>query len=182
MASVDLKKFGTEIKNASNEVMNDKTETDWALFGYEGQTNVVKVMATGDGGLDELIEDFNPSKIQYALLKVEDPKTSLPKYVLINWQVGERQPAKHSVFSQFPSVTCEVCLVFQGEATPGVRKGSCAMHFRDVERSLAGHHLTVSVRNEDELDMKMILDKVSRVSASSYNFKEKPQGEIQEVT
>ena len=52
------------------------------------------------------------------------------------------------------------------------------MHFRDVERSLSGHHLTVSVRNEDELDMKMILDKVSRVSASSYNFKEKPQGEI----
>ena len=63
-----------------------------------------------------------------------------------------------------------------------MRKGSCAMHFRDVERSLSGHHLTVSVRNEDELDMKMILDKVSRVSASSYNFKEKPQGEIQEVT
>ena len=87
MASVDLKKYGTDIKNASNEVMNDKTETDWALFGYEGQTNVVKVMATGDGGLDELIEDFNPNKIQYALLKVEDPKTSLPKYVLINWQV-----------------------------------------------------------------------------------------------
>ena len=58
------------------------------MFGYEGQTNVVKVMSTGDGGLDELIEDFNPSKIQYALLKVEDPKTSLPKFVLINWQVG----------------------------------------------------------------------------------------------
>ena len=68
-------------------------------------------------------------------------------------------------------------MLFQGESTPGVRKGSCAMHFRDVERSLSGHHLTVSVRNEDELDMKMILDKVSRVSASSYNFKEKPQGE-----
>ena len=55
------------------------------------------------------------------------------------------------------------------------------MHFRDVERSLSGHHLTVSVRNEDELDMKIILDKVSRVSASSYNFKEKPQGENWEV-
>ena len=51
------------------------------------------------------------------------------------------------------------------------------MHFRDVERFLSGHHLTVSVRNEDELDIKMILDKVSKVSASSYNFKEKPQGE-----
>jgi len=147
--AVDLKKYGTDMKNASNDVMNDKTETDWALFGYEGQTNVIKLMATGDGGLDELIEDFNPSKIQYALLKVEDSKTSLPKFVLINWQ---------------------------GESTPGVRKGSCAMHFRDVERFLSGHHLTVSVRNEDELDISTIMDKVSRVSASSYNFKEKPQG------
>ena len=104
MASVDLKKYGTDIKNASNEVMNDKTDTDWALFGYEGQTNVVKVMATGDGGLDELIEDFNPSKIQYALLKVEDPKTSLPKYVLINWQVPDW--TQHSVPSQFNNLCC----------------------------------------------------------------------------
>ena len=51
------------------------------------------------------------------------------------------------------------------------------MHFRDVERFLSGHHLTVSVRSEDELDISMILDKVSKVSATSYNFKEKPQGE-----
>ena len=45
------------------------------------------VHCAGDGGLDELTEDFNPSKIQYAFLKVEDQKTSLPKFVLINWQV-----------------------------------------------------------------------------------------------
>ena len=32
------------------------------------------------------------------------------------------------------------------------------------------------MRNEDELDLKLILDKVSKVSATSYNFKEKPQG------
>ena len=102
--AVDLNKYGTDIKNASNEVMNDKSETDWALFGYEGQTNVVKVLATGDGGLDELIEDFNPSKIQYALLKVEDPKTSLPKYVLINWQVTNQ--TKPFEFSQSRCLWC----------------------------------------------------------------------------
>ena len=44
------------------------------------------------------------------------------------------------------------------------------------ETFLAGHHVTISVRNEDELDIKIILDKVSKVSASAYNFKEKPQG------
>ena len=58
------------------------------LLILQGLTNVLKLVSTGDGGLDELIEDFNPGKIQYAFLKVEDPKTSLPKFVLINWQVG----------------------------------------------------------------------------------------------
>ena len=36
--------------------------------------------------------------------------------------------------------------------------------------------MTISVRNEDELDLEMILDKVSKVSSSAYNFREKPQG------
>jgi len=147
--SVDLSKYGQEIKAACSEVTSEKNETDWAMFGYEGQSNVLKLVCTGDGGLDELTEDFNPSKIQYAFLKVEDQKTSLPKFVLINWQ---------------------------GESAPGTRKGTCSMHIRDIETFLAGHHVTISVRNEDELDIKMILDKVSKVSASAYNFKEKPQG------
>ena len=50
-------------------------------------------------------------------------------------------------------------------------------HSNSSETFLAGHHVTISVRNEDELDIKMILDKVSKVS-SAYNFKEKPQGSI----
>lgn len=147
--SVDLKKYGPEIKNACKEVTGDKSETNWALFGYEGHSNVLKLVSTGEDGLEELIEDFNPSKIQYAFLKVEDPKTSLPKFVLINWQ---------------------------GESAPGTRKGSCAMHLRDIEQFMAGHHLTYVVRNEDELDISLILEKVSKVTASSFNFKQKPTG------
>ena len=49
-------------------------------------------------------------------------------------------------------------------------------HLSDIEQFMAGHHLTISVRNEDELDMNMILEKVSKVTASSFNFKQKPTG------
>ena len=52
----------------------------------------------------------------------------------------------------------------------------CAMHLRDVEHFLHGHHLTINLRNEDEIDMSDILQKVSKVTASAFNFKEKPQG------
>lgn len=38
-----------------------------------------------DGGIEELAEDLNSSKIMYAFCRVNDPKTSLPKYVLVNW-------------------------------------------------------------------------------------------------
>ena len=42
----------------------------------------------GDDGIDGMTEDLNPSKILYGFMKVDDPKTSLPKYVLLNWQVS----------------------------------------------------------------------------------------------
>jgi len=147
--AVDLRTHEAAMRKACKEVADPKNDTDWALFGYEGQTNTIKLQGTGEDGLTELTEDFNPSKVQYAFLKVEDPKTSLPKFVLINWQ---------------------------GETVPGARKGSSAMHFRDVEKFFVGHHVTMTVRNEDELDVDHIMEKVAKSSSTTYNFKEKPKG------
>ena len=64
----------------------------------------------------------------------------------------------------------------KGETAPGNRKGMCAMHLRDVERFLSGHHLTVNLRNEEDIDMDSIIKKVSEITGSAYNFKAKPQG------
>jgi len=55
------------------------------VFGYEGQTNNLKVVGTGDGGLEEMIDRLSSSHIMYAFCKVIDTKTSLPKCLLINW-------------------------------------------------------------------------------------------------
>jgi hypothetical protein len=68
-------------------VTDDKSPTNWALFSYEGLTNTLGLLARGEEGIEELTEELNPSKIMYAFLRVEDPKTSLPKYVILNWQV-----------------------------------------------------------------------------------------------
>ena len=74
-------------QEAWKDVTNVNSSTNWALFGYEGQTNILTLVGKGEDGIDELIEDLNPSKIMYGFLRVEDPKTSLPKYVILNWQV-----------------------------------------------------------------------------------------------
>lgn len=38
-----------------------------------------------DGELEELIEEFNDGKVQFAFVKVKDPNSGLPKFVLICW-------------------------------------------------------------------------------------------------
>nr|XP_053648985.1 drebrin-like protein [Cherax quadricarinatus] len=83
--SIDLDTNRNSVLQAFNDVVSDKKATDWALFGYEGQSNVLKVVGTGEDGLEELAEDLNSSKIMYAAVRVIDPNTTRPKIILINW-------------------------------------------------------------------------------------------------
>ncbi|XP_037090826.1 drebrin-like protein A [Pollicipes pollicipes] len=144
--SIDLRTHEAKLVAAWKDVTDDKTATDWALFGYDGHSNTLKVVSTGDGGLTELSEDLNSNQIMYGFCRMMDPKTSLPKYVLINWQ---------------------------GEGAPMTRKGSCTNHMRDVAALLHGHHVTVQARDEDEVDEEAILEKLARAGSSVYNFRQR---------
>lgn len=141
--AVNLEKNREAILAAWKDVLDEKTPTDWALFGYEGNTNDLKFVCKGDGGLEELKDELNSGKIMYAFARVQDPKTSLPKCILINWQ---------------------------GEGAPMVRKGTCANHIRDVSNILKGAHVTINARNEEEVDPDIIIEKVVKSTGSAYTF------------
>ncbi|RZC37854.1 SH3 9 and/or Cofilin ADF domain containing protein [Asbolus verrucosus] len=149
----NLDKNRDELISAWKDVLDDKTATNWALFSYEGQTNVLKFTSKGSDGLEELTEDLNSGKIMYAFAKVNDPKTSLDKFVLINWQ---------------------------GEGANTMRKGISANHLRDIEKFFTGAHLTINARNEEEVEPQLIIEKVAK-SGSAYSFKA-PRAEIIEPT
>lgn len=104
----------------------------------------MKFLSKGSNGIEEMAEDLNSGEIMYAIIKVQDPKTRLSKYVLINWQ---------------------------GEGANSVRKGICVNHLRDVEKFFTGTHLTINARNEDEVEPDFIMEKVSKI-ASIYTYKE----------
>lgn len=146
MSQLDANKNRQQILDTWKDVVDDKTPTNWAVYGYEGPTNILKFISQGEGGIEEMKEDLNSSKIMYAFCRVLDPKTSLYKCVLINWQ---------------------------GEGAPIVRKGTCANHIRDVSNILKGAHVTINARNDDEVDTDIILSKVSKSSGSVYSFKER---------
>lgn len=118
-------------------------------MGYEGQTPVLKLVGSGEGGIEEMAEDLNSSKIQYAYCRVLDSNTNLPKYVLINWQ---------------------------GEAAPESMKFKCTSHLRDVAAFVRGVHVTVNARTEDDVDPDDIAQKVAKASGANYSIhQEKPK-------
>jgi drebrin-like protein len=94
-----------------------------------------------DGELAELIEDFNEGRIQFAFVKVRDPNTGLPKYVLIAW-----------------------C----GGGVPERTKGYFTSHLNAVANVLRGYHVQITARSDSDLSPENIVQKVADASGAKY--------------
>ncbi|ETN57907.1 hypothetical protein AND_010512 [Anopheles darlingi] len=146
--SIDLQKHREAIVAAWKTVVDRKSATNWALFGYEGQSNVLKVQDTGEDGIGELAAELNSGKIQYAFLRVDNSETGIAKFVFINWQ---------------------------GEGAPIARKGTCAKHVRDVTDLVHGAHITLHATNEDDVEEARILEKLQKVVVNDFKVKDYSQ-------
>ncbi|XP_062269590.1 drebrin-like a isoform X2 [Platichthys flesus] len=146
--AVNLSKNGAALMAAYKEVVDGKTNTNWALFTYEGNSNEIRLAEKGDGGLEEMVEELNSGKVMYAFCRVEDPNSGLPKYVLINWT---------------------------GEGVKDTRKGFCANHVSSMASFLKGAHVTINARGDDDVEPQTILAKVSTASGANFNFHQKTE-------
>uniref|UniRef100_A0A8B9GTH8 Drebrin-like b n=1 Tax=Astyanax mexicanus TaxID=7994 RepID=A0A8B9GTH8_ASTMX len=141
--SVNLSKNGPALTAAYKEVVDEKSDTNWALFTYEGNSNDIRLAEKGDGGLEELVEELNSGKVMYAFCRVQDPNSGLPKYVLINWT---------------------------GEGVKDARKGLCANHVSSMANFLKGAHVTINARAEEDVEPESIMQKVAKASGANYSF------------
>ncbi|XP_055529502.1 drebrin-like protein isoform X2 [Wyeomyia smithii] len=143
--SIDLDKNRDSIVRAWKSVVDTKSSTNWALFSYEGQSNVLKVQETGEDGIAELAAEFNSGKVQYGFVRVDNRETGIAKFVFINWQ---------------------------SEGAPTSRKGSCAKHVRDVCNLLKGAHITIHAANEDDVEEARIMEKLQKVVVNDFKVKD----------
>ncbi|KAK3394851.1 hypothetical protein B0H63DRAFT_60198 [Podospora didyma] len=159
MASLNLSINGPSIKSSYQGVVNgppissnSATFAQWALFSVQApllnafqdggaKESVLKLESTGDGELANLIEDFNEGRIQFAFVKVKDPNTALPKYVLIAW-----------------------C----GGGVPERTKGYFTSHNAAVAKTLHGYHVQITARSNEDLSPEAILQKVADASGAKY--------------
>ncbi|XP_072259006.1 drebrin-like protein [Pyxicephalus adspersus] len=159
--SVNLSKNGAALQAAYKDVVDGKSKTDWALYTYEGNSNDIRLAGTGDGGLEELVDELSSGKVMYAFCRVLDPNSGLPKYVLINWT---------------------------GEGVNDSRKGVCANHVSTMANFLKGAHVTVNARADEDVEPDTIMEKVAKASGANYNFHKEtgrggdaPQGPVGSV-
>jgi len=164
MASLNTSTNGPSIKSSYQGVVNSAapsgpaasspTYGQWALFSVSaplvnafqqdsgGKESVLKVQSTGEGELIDLIEDFSEGRVQFAFVKVKDPNTTLPKYVLIGW-----------------------C----GEGVPERTKGYFTSHLAAVSKILHGYHVQVTARSDRDLTPESIVQKVADASGAKYS-------------
>eukprot|EP00092_Neocalanus_flemingeri_P001845 GFUD01001967.1.p1 GENE.GFUD01001967.1~~GFUD01001967.1.p1 ORF type:complete len:140 (-),score=42.47 GFUD01001967.1:151-570(-) len=138
MSKVDLTKNRAVLEAARDAVLNDTSANKYVIFGYaeSGQSNSLAVEEEEEGGLEELVAEFNSGRYQYGLTGVESDGKGV-KHILIIWQ---------------------------GEGTPILRKSACAHHAADVTKFM-NVTVTVNARSEEELDADLIksqLDKSSK--------------------
>ncbi|XP_029367188.1 drebrin-like b isoform X1 [Echeneis naucrates] len=151
--AVNLSKNGPALTAAYKEVVDEKSNTNWALFTYEGNSNDIRLAEKGDGGLEELVEELNSGKVMYAFCRVQDPNSGLPKYVLINWT---------------------------GEGVKDARKGICANHVSSMANFLKGAHVTINARADEDVEPEAIMQKVAKASGANYSFHKEASNRFQD--
>jgi len=89
MAAITL---DSSVKEAYEDVRNDKTDTNWATFGYAddtngGNPNQITLVSKGSGGYAELAQAFVTGKRLYGFLRYisGDELSTRAKFVFISW-------------------------------------------------------------------------------------------------
>lgn len=132
--------IGKDVQQCYEAIVAGAASTSWGVFGYEGQTEL-KVQAVGADDLSEFPDEFSDGKLQYAFLRILEPNSKLPKFVLIGW-----------------------C----GDGAP--RKGVFQQHFSSVASKLTGYHVQITARGEDDVSEQSILKKVEDAAGAKYSM------------
>ncbi|KHJ84968.1 Cofilin/tropomyosin-type actin-binding protein [Oesophagostomum dentatum] len=140
--TLNFQKHGAAIQAAYDRVAESKTNDEWFILDYEGNSNVIKIGEEGDYGLDEFCTSFNSGRLQYGVIGVRLAKTALTKIVLVHWQ---------------------------GEGVPSSRVASATSHIDDVRRYLKSVHVVHYARSEIDVEPEVICKEVAKLPATHAN-------------
>lgn len=131
------------LAEAYADVRDDKTETDWAVFQYEGNNKIV-LQAKGSGGISELVGQLDENSSQYAFLRVisGDSESRRAKFVFISW-----------------------C----GEGVGALKRAKMSVHKASVKTVVRDFAIEIHATSLDELSEEEIVGKVRKAGGADYS-------------
>ncbi|XP_067347827.1 drebrin isoform X3 [Channa argus] len=127
--AVNLAKNRLALLTTYQDVIDDTTDTDWALYTYEDDSNDLTLAASGGGGLAEITLTFDSARVMYGFCSLKEPAATLPRYILINWV---------------------------GEDVPDARKCACASHVATIADFFQGVEVIINASSLDDIDPSAI--------------------------
>ncbi|XP_078508887.1 drebrin isoform X4 [Lissotriton helveticus] len=138
MATVNFSTHRLALLAAYQDVIQEKTPTDWALYTYDGDSDDLTLSSSGGGGLPDLSSHFENQKVMYGFCSVKDPQATLPRYVLVNWV---------------------------GEDVPDARKCACASHVAKIAEFFQGVDIIVNASSVEDIEPGAIGQRLSNGTA-----------------
>ncbi|XP_051961011.1 drebrin isoform X2 [Xyrauchen texanus] len=136
--AVNLSKNRLALITAYQDVINETSAADWALYTYEDDSNDLILTASGDGGLAEIAVTFDNTRIMYGFCSLKEPTAALPRYILINWV---------------------------GEDVPDARKCACASHVATIAEFFQGVDIIVNASSIEDIDPSAIGQRLTNGTA-----------------
>ncbi|KAM8897615.1 drebrin isoform 3-T3 [Spinachia spinachia] len=142
--AVNLGKNRLDLLTAYQDVIDETSDTNWALYTYEDDSNDLKLASSGGGGLAEITLTFDAARVMYGFCSLKEPTATLPRYILINWV---------------------------GEDVPDARKCACASHVASIAdflqvRPTMGVEVTVNASSLDDIDPSAIGQRLTNGTAA----------------
>uniref|UniRef100_A0A1A8UH59 Drebrin n=1 Tax=Nothobranchius furzeri TaxID=105023 RepID=A0A1A8UH59_NOTFU len=124
--AVNLSKNRLALLTAYQDVIDETSDTDWAVYTYEDDdSNDLKLASSGGGGLAEITLTFDNGRVMYGFCSLKEATAALPRYILINWV---------------------------GEDVPDARKCACASHVATVADFFQGVEVIINASSLEDID------------------------------
>ncbi|XP_063344687.1 drebrin isoform X1 [Pelmatolapia mariae] len=137
--AVNLGKNRLALLTAYQDVIDETTDTDWALYTYEDESNDLTLAASGGGGLAEITLTFDNGRVMYGFCSLKEPTAALPRYILINWV---------------------------GDDVPDARKCACASHVATIADFFQGVEVIINASSLEDIDPMAIGQRLTNGTAA----------------
>ncbi|GAA5824545.1 hypothetical protein JCM5353_007238 [Sporobolomyces roseus] len=135
-----------EIKQAYEDIRNDKTETNWLLLDYVSpKEDRLVLTATGSGGLTELKDNLKEENASFAYVRVKyanDSESTREKFIFIVWI---------------------------GSGVKVMRKAKLSVHSADVKKVLNQFSIEVPANSREDLTEEPIVVRLRKAGGASYD-------------